>query len=101
MAEIIFMTNAFFGFNPIQKYREDEDFYYFSFADNGAGIEEKLLERIFERFYRINEGRTRDKGGSGLGLTIVKDAVAFHHGEIQARNRAGGGLEFLFTLRKY
>jgi two-component system OmpR family sensor kinase/two-component system phosphate regulon sensor histidine kinase PhoR len=85
----------------IHQYSEDRDFYYFSFADNGAGIEDKQLDRIFERFYRINEGRTRDKGGSGLGLPIVKDAVAFHHGEIHVRNLTGGGLEFLFTLRKY
>jgi two-component system OmpR family sensor kinase/two-component system phosphate regulon sensor histidine kinase PhoR len=85
----------------IHKYKEDKDFYYFSFADDGIGIEDQFLDRIFERFYRINEGRTRDTGGSGLGLPIVKDAVAFHHGEIQVRNRAGGGLEFLFTLRKY
>jgi signal transduction histidine kinase len=85
----------------IHNYMEDDDFYYFLFADNGTGIDEKLLDRIFERFYRVNEGRTRDKGGSGLGLSIVKDAVTFHHGEIQARNRKNGGLEFLFTLKKY
>ncbi|GHT87573.1 hypothetical protein FACS189474_0690 [Bacteroidia bacterium] len=85
----------------IHKYKEDKDFHYFSFADNGVGIEDQFLDRIFDRFYRINEGRTRDTGGSGLGLPIVKDAVAFHHGEIHVRNRAGGGLEFLFTLRKY
>lgn len=85
----------------INQYMEDKDFYYFSFADNGPGIDEKLLDRIFERFYRISEGRTRDRGGSGLGLSIVKEAVAFHHGQICARNRVGGGLEFLFTLRKY
>jgi signal transduction histidine kinase len=84
----------------IRNYMEDNDFYYFSFADNGKGIEEKYLEHIFERFYRINEGRTRGKGGSGLGLAIVNDAVKFHHGEIHAKNRAGGGLEFLFTIRK-
>jgi len=84
----------------IHNYMEDSNFYYFSFADNGKGVDEKHLDHIFERFYRITEGRTRDKGGSGLGLAIVKDAVAFHHGEIHAKNRAGGGLEFLFTLRK-
>ncbi|GHT64855.1 two-component sensor histidine kinase [Bacteroidia bacterium] len=84
----------------IRNYMEDDDFYYFSFADNGKGIEEQYLDHIFDRFYRINEGRTRGKGGSGLGLAIVKDAVKFHHGEIHAKNRAEGGLEFLFTLRK-
>lgn len=84
----------------IRNYMEDDNFYYFSFADNGKGIENQYLDHIFERFYRINEGRTRGKGGSGLGLAIVKDAVKFHHGEIHAKNRAEGGLEFLFTLRK-
>jgi signal transduction histidine kinase len=90
-------TNVIIG---IRNYMEDNEFYYFSFEDNGKGIEDKYLDHIFERFYRINEGRTRGKGGSGLGLAIVKDAVKFHHGEIHAKNQAGGGLEFLFTIRK-
>ncbi len=85
----------------INNYMEDEQFYYFSFADNGVGIDEKHLTHIFERFYRAQEGRTRDKGGSGLGLSIVKDAVTFHNGTILAKNRPEGGLEYLFTLRKY
>jgi signal transduction histidine kinase len=85
----------------INNYKQDKEFYYFSFSDNGKGIENKYLDHIFQRFYRINEGRTRDKGGSGLGLAIVKDAVKFHHGEIQAKNRPEGGLEFLFTIRKW
>jgi len=84
----------------IHNYREDAEFYYFSLYDNGKGIEEKYLDHIFERFYRINEGRTRDKGGSGLGLAIVKDAIKFHHGEIHAKNNPDGGLAFLFTIRK-
>jgi signal transduction histidine kinase len=84
----------------IRNYMEDDNFYYFSFSDNGKGIEDKYLDHIFERFYRISEGRTRGKGGSGLGLAIVKDAVKFHHGEIHAKNRVEGGLEFLFTIRK-
>ena len=82
-------------------YREDADFYYFSYADTGIGIaEEQHLNRLFERFYRINEGRTRDTGGSGLGLSIVKNAILFHKGTIVAKNRAGGGLEFLFKVAK-
>ena len=85
----------------INKYSEDRDFYYFSFYDTGAGIaDESHLNRLFERFYRINEGRTRDSGGSGLGLSIVKNAVAFHKGTITVKNRKEGGLEFLFKMAK-
>ena len=85
----------------VSVYREDKLFYHFSYADTGVGIPgEHHLNRLFERFYRINEGRTRDTGGSGLGLSIVKNAVAFHKGTIIVKNRAGGGLEFLFGLPK-
>lgn len=69
-----------------------------TYYDTGAGVPEEHIERIFERFYRVSEGRTRDDGGSGLGLSIVKNAVAFHGGSIKATNRNGGGLQFTFTL---
>lgn len=85
----------------INEYKEDNEFYYFSFYDTGVGIlEENHLDRLFERFYRINEGRTRDTGDSGLGLSIVKNAIAFHKGTITVKNRKEGGLEFLFQLHK-
>lgn len=84
----------------IDNYTEDEKYYYFSYYDTGKGVEEKYLTRLFERFYRINEGRTRDTGGSGLGLSIVRNAILFHKGDIQVKNHTGGGLEFLFTLKK-
>lgn len=85
----------------IYLYNQDADFCYFSFYDTGKGIEdEKHLSRIFERFYRVNEGRTRDMGGSGLGLSIVKNAIQIHGGTIYAKNRKEGGLEFLFHLKR-
>jgi two-component system OmpR family sensor kinase/two-component system phosphate regulon sensor histidine kinase PhoR len=84
----------------VNNYMEDDDYVYMSYYDTGKGVDEKYLSRLFERFYRVSEGRTRDSGGTGLGLSIVKNAVLFHKGEIQVKNRLNGGLEFLFTLRK-
>lgn len=70
------------------------------FEDDGVGVEEKQLTRLFERFYRVDKGRSRQKGGTGLGLAIVKHAVLFHGGTITASNRPNGGLRFDFILRK-
>lgn len=70
------------------------------FEDDGIGVEEKQLNLLFERFYRVDKGRSRQKGGTGLGLAIVKHAVQFHGGTITVTNRPNGGLRFDFTLKK-
>ena len=70
------------------------------FEDDGCGVDEMQLSRLFERFYRVDKGRSRRMGGTGLGLAIVKHAVQFHGGAIAVSNREEGGLRFEFSLKK-
>jgi signal transduction histidine kinase len=79
---------------------ENDMWFNIRFEDDGCGVEEKQLTRLFERFYRVDKGRSRQMGGTGLGLSIVKHAVLFHGGTITASNRPGGGLRFEFSLKK-
>ena len=83
-----------------ERYFEDAEFCYFSVWDNGVGVGEEHLTRLLDRFYRVSEGRARNAGGSGLGLSIVKNAVLLHQGTVTAKNRKDAGLEIQFSIKK-
>ncbi len=82
------------------KGHENGDYCEFMIEDNGVGVEPQHLPHLFERFYRVDKGRSRKLGGTGLGLAIVKNAVTVHGGTIYAENTLGGGLTIIFTLHK-
>ena len=67
-------------------------------TDEGPGIPDEDLSRIFERFYRVDKSRARDPGGTGLGLAIVKHLVELHGGHVRVENAPGGGACFTIEL---
>ncbi len=76
------------------------DYYLTEVSDNGIGIPEEYLFRVFERFFRTDKARSREAGGTGLGLAIVKHIIEAHHQKISVRNNPEGGSTFSFTLEK-
>ena len=77
-----------------------EDKVHVSISDNGIGVKEEHLERLFERFYRVDKGRSREQGGTGLGLSIVKHILEAHEQQITVSSIEGEGTTFTFTLMK-
>jgi two-component system phosphate regulon sensor histidine kinase PhoR len=77
----------------------DDKHVYVEISDEGPGIEEEHLPRLFERFYRADRSRSRDVGGTGLGLAIVKHIVEAHGQSVNVRSKPGVGTSFGFTLQ--
>ena len=88
------------GYTEVAVEEYNKDSIIVRVADNGEGIEDEHLPRLFERFYRIDKNRSRKKGGSGLGLSIVKHIIEAHQEQIFVESKFGQGTEFSFTLRK-
>lgn len=83
---------------PAKSFLDVDRFAVMVISDNGPGIKESDLPHLFERFYRTDDSRARNRGGSGLGLSIVRAIVVAHGGSIEAENRAGGGTQFTVYL---
>ena len=76
----------------------DEEYFSFTVADNGIGIPEEDLNRIYERFFRVDKSRSREIGGTGLGLSITRSAILRHHGTISVESREGEGTTFIVRI---
>lgn len=88
------------GLTQVSVIETPDDRILVNITDNGLGIENKDLVRIFERFYRVDKHRSRDAGGSGLGLAIVKHIIEAHNQNLHVQSKVGIGTTFSFTLNK-
>lgn len=79
---------------------QSDKYYTFTFWDNGTGVDPSHIPHLFDRFYRVDSGRSRKTGGTGLGLPIVKNIIEALGGSMSVSNRSKGGLQFMFTLQK-
>ena len=77
---------------------EEKDYVLCSISDDGPGIPEKSLPHLFERFYRVDKGRSKEKGGTGLGLSITKHIILAHGGQVRAESVLGQGCTIIFSL---
>ena len=79
---------------------EDDDFLIIRISDTGVGIAPEHIDNIFERFYKVDQARTRGKHGTGLGLFIVKSIVESHHGSISVDSKVDKGTTFVISIPK-
>ncbi len=88
------------GFTTVSVKSYNQDKLIIRVVDNGEGIKQEHIPRLFERFYRVDQSRSREQGGSGLGLSIVKHIIEAHNETISLKSTFGTGSEFSFTLEK-
>lgn len=86
------------GGNILMGSNQNSERFEFFIEDNGIGIPEESLPRLFERFYRVDKGRSREMGGTGLGLSIVKHIIERHSGKVTVESKLAKGSRFIFTI---